>query len=387
MASIKKYKDGRYHTQIYLGKDASGKRKTISIAGHSEKEVRDKRDSILNDIRIGIDVMSSEDIFSAWAEKWLANKKTQVGNNDYQYYYYSLRRVNDILGQAPLSKIQTRHIQDMINLYAEKNPTTGKPTAKRTLKCYRDICAQVFDYAIMNRAVVFNPAKYVTIPRDAAVTKRRVLTENEIAAIDICEHRMKIAAMLMLYAGLRKGEVIALQWKDINLKDRYISVTKSVEFIGKDAHIKPPKTKAGNRQVYICTKLWSYLSTKVVTNVDEYVSQKISGGIHTKNSFRKAWDSYILAISGHILPTSDHLCPQKWTESGHKCEQIVNKTVSITPHMLRHTFCTMLHENGVDIKTAQQQMGHSDTKTTLDVYTHVTSQFELKEMQKMDILD
>lgn len=382
MASIKKYKDGRYHTQIYLGKDANGKRKTISIAGHSEKEVRDKRDSILNDIRIGIDVMSSEDIFSSWAEKWLANKKLQIGNSDYEYYYYSLRRVNDILGQAPLSKIQTRHIQDMINLYAEKNPTTGKPTAKRTLKCYRDICAQVFDYAMMNRAVVFNPAKYVTIPRDAEVTKRRVLTEDEITAIDICEHRMKIVAMLMLYAGLRKGEVIALQWDDINLEERYISVTKSVEFIGKDAHLKPPKTKAGNRHVYICNKLYAYLQTIKFGLATEFVSQKIPGGIHTKNSFRKAWDSYILALCGQKCGHA----AKNAKKSGQKYEQIVNKNDKITPHILRHTFCTMLHENGVDIKTAQQQMGHSDTKTTLDVYTHVTSQFELKEMQKMDIL-
>ena len=110
----------------------------------------------------------------------------------------------------------------------------------------------------------------------------------------------------------------------------------------------------------------------------EFISQKNPGGIHTKNSFRKAWNSYFLAICGH-LPTS---CPFIFEKVGSKYEQIVNKTDKITPHMLRHTFCTMMHENWVDIKTAQQQMGHSDTKTTMNVYTHVTSQFEAKEMQK-----
>ena len=174
MAKIKKYKDGRHHTQIYLGKDANGKRKVISLAGNTEQEVQEKRDHILHSIRIGIDVLSGDDTFSHWAERWLESKRSQVGNNDYEYYYYSLRRVNDILGTAQLSKIQTHHIQAMINMYAENNPVTNKPTSKRTLKCYRDICSQVFDFAMMNRAVTFNPAKYVTIPRDATVTKRRV---------------------------------------------------------------------------------------------------------------------------------------------------------------------------------------------------------------------
>lgn len=376
MASIKKYKDGRYHTQIYLGKDENGNRKTISIAGKTEKEVLKRRQEIEYELANSIDILAGNAMFSVWAEKWLAQKKATISASHFNFYICELKRVNNYLGSMPIRKIQVHHVQNMINEYALMNPATGNPTAKRTLKSYKETASQVFEFAIMNRAIVFNPAEYVQIPRDAPVSERRALTEDECHWIDICEHRMKSAAMIMLYAGLRRGEVIPLEWSDIDLKNRLIFVRKAVELVGNEAIIKSPKTKAGYRQVYICDHLLEYLNS-IPSNQTGLVCADAHGMIFTKDSFRRAWKSYLVELS-----IVSGINPERKSRYDPRFSGI--DISNITPHMLRHTFCTMMHENGVDILTAKQQMGHSDVKTTMNTYTHITSSFSRDEMSKMD---
>ena len=107
----------------------------------------------------------------------------------------------------------------------------------------------MFEYAIENRAVDFNPCRYVKIPKAAKTSERRALTPEERKWVEEMPHRAQLPAMLMMYSGLRKGEVTALLWSDIDFKNHTITVSKSYDF--KQGRIKEPKTASGVRVVSV----------------------------------------------------------------------------------------------------------------------------------------
>ncbi|MGW8114941.1 tyrosine-type recombinase/integrase [Caproicibacterium sp. NSD3] len=109
------------------------------------------------------------------------------------------------------------------------------------------------------RVMEYNPGVSVRIPRNAPQNFRRALTDKEQQWIIDTPHRAQRAAMIMMYAGLRRGELIALTWDNIDLKNKTIWVNKSVEMIEDKLRVKAPKTKVGNRTVDIPQRLADFL--------------------------------------------------------------------------------------------------------------------------------
>lgn len=184
---------------------------------------------------------------------------------------------------------------------------------------------------------------------------------------------MQTAAMIMMYAGLRRGELIPLTWDDIDLKRKKLSVNKAVDLTNNKAELKATKTKAGNREVDIPDILADYLKT--IEKTSDLVCPSSSGNMHTATSWRSAWYSYLLDLN-----------LKYGKEKGRKSKydpRFKGITIEkITPHMLRHTYCTNLILAGVTPTTVQQQMGHANIQITLDIYTHITSEFKENDMQK-----
>ena len=111
-----------------------------------------------------------------------------------------------------------RHIQDVIlDCADEPSEKTGKPYAKQTLIEIRNVAKQIIQLAIENRVLDYNCASAVKIPKTAEKSTRRALTEEEQSWITDTPHRAQTAAMIMMYAGLRRGELLALTWQDIDL--------------------------------------------------------------------------------------------------------------------------------------------------------------------------
>jgi len=365
--------DGLFRVKIYLGK-VDGKPRYKYVYGSTEKEVEAKADDVRARLKKGIDVKADRETFGIWAERWLRIKKGDVGPSQYQNYTNYLKRLESI-SLLPIAKITTYDIQEIITELAEKNPFTGKPTAKKTLTDIKNTATQILQLAIENRVLDYNPGLAVRIPKSAPKESRRALTEEERGWIVDTPHRMQVAAMIMMFAGLRRGEVVPLLWTDIDLEARTISVIKSVDLShGKPILKEGAKTKAGVRIVDIPLVLSDYLQG--VEQVNRLVCPGLSGKMFTADSWRSSWESYMLDLD--IL----------YGGSGRRSKfdpRFKGVTIEpITPHMLRHTFCTMLYFAGVDVLTAQQQMGHADAKTTLGIYTHLDAKHKRRQMAKLD---
>lgn len=372
-------KDGLIAVQVYLGMDENKKRKYKTVYGSTQKEANAKAEQIKLSLRKGIDVSSEKDTFKEWGERFLKIKKSEVSHGRYCTYCYEFEKLSPLFFYE-ISKIRTSDIQSVILDLAENNPNTNKPTSKKTLTDIKCLTSQIFKLAIENRVLDYNPALAVKIPNIHSEDKRRALTSEEQKWIVETPHRAQTAAMIMMYAGLRRGELIPLTWDDIDLSQKTIRVNKTVEIINnKSIEKDTAKTKLSIRTVDIPNVLVEYLKT--VKRSSKYVCPAADNKMMSESAYKRMWDSYIKELNFKYGDFS-HL--EKQPKS--KCQPggVPIVIPKITAHWLRHTFATMLYFAGVDILTAKEQLGHSDIKTTLEIYTHLDNQFKRKSMNKLD---
>ena len=196
-------------------------------------------------------------------------------------------------------------------------------------------------------------------------------------------HRAQTAAMIMMYAGLRRGEMIPLLWSDIDFENKTISVNKSVRVVGGKLTVVHGKAKTENsiRTVHIPQKLVDYLKNCEKENLLVAVSGK--NCMHTEQSWRSMWNSYLAELNFkygdfeyivNFNKPKSHFAPVK----------IPMVIPNITPHWLRHTFITLMYLAGVDVMTAMEQAGHSNIQTTMAIYTHLDKEYKQKSINKMD---
>lgn len=373
---VKKRPDGRYVMQIYIGM-VDGKRKYKSVYGTTPKEVERKAQEVRIMLGKGMDVAAMRDTVQDWAERMINIKAakgisaSQIRN--YKNYIAHLSSISNM----PITEVRPVHIQDIIDSLAK--PHNGRNgLAKKTLIQIRNTALQIFEVARENRVTEYNPAQYVVIPQDSTQKFRGALTAEQQSWIRNTPHRAQRAAMIMMYSGLRRGEVTALTWSDIDLTAGKISVTKSVEMINGRPKIKPPKTAAGNRIVLIPNILVDFLREEKRTEnpLCLYVVHTVHGDMMTNQAWRSLWESYItdLNIKYGYDGKANKYSPCK----------LQLRIPYFTPHWLRHTFASLLYFSGVDVLTARDQMGHSDIKTTLEIYTHLDQKYKMHHMDKLN---
>ena len=373
--------DNRIKVQVYLGRDPeTQKRKYKYVYGKTQKEADAKADAVRAALGKGIDVTPELVTFSQWADKWLLMKAAEVSNSTYLMYKGCSKHLEAAFGGTDITKVRPADVQGVLIKLSQKNPNTGRPAAKQTLRDIKASAVQVFQLAIDNRVMDYNPARTAKITAKEEPGTRRALTETEQRWIEDTPHRAKLAAMIMMYSGLRRGELIALTWNDIDLHNGTITVNKAVEMIeGKPLLKGQTKTVAGMRTINIPNRLIDFL--KIQPRESIYVCVNVQGKLHTKSSWRRMWESYLAELNVKHGDFSSYSRQPKSRFDPGGAPFVIPK---ITPHWLRHTFCTMLYFAGVDILTAKNQMGHADIKTTMQIYTHLDAIHKRKEIGKLN---
>ena len=364
--------DGRYRVKVYIGlKD--GKKQYKYVYGKTQKEADIKATELKVSLRKGIDISSANDSFKVWAEYWLASKRYEVSADRYTTLQSRSAIWIDSLKTAQITQIKPFELQAILFSIAAKNPYTGKPMAKKTVRGYAQVISAIFDFAFDNRIISYNPATNLKIPQTAtATTQRRALTSEERKRVVEFEHRAKPSAMLMMMSGLRRGEATALQWSDIDFENNKISVTKSYNF--KTKEFKAPKNGKA-RVVSVSKRLINYLNTLPKKSL--FVLTNASGKMMTDDSWRRLYQSYMHDLN--LQYGFDGEAPNKFAPT-----KIPMGITPFTPHELRHTFCTTLFEAGVDALTAKEQMGHADIQTTLSIYTHLSAKHKDTQTDKLE---
>ena len=377
--AYKKRKDGRYQTKVYLGTQ-DGQKQYRYVYATTISELERKAEELRYSLHKGTRLLSGDLPFSAWAERFLHLKRSKVAEVYYAGIAGRIAFWNKAVGDMPLAGITRSDLQVALDRLAQCNPHTGKPTAQKTLIDYRITAAGVFELAITDRALDYNPATHLEISKRAEKGKRRALTEEEQRWVMNTPHRAQTAAVIMMLAGLRRGELIPLRVCDVDLIARTITVNKSVKMVSnRPALQKGGKSAAAERVIDIPLPLVNYLAPLLAGRSPfELVCTDTKGEMLSETAFRRMWDSYLLELNLKYGVFTNGT-PSKFDPKG--VPMVIPR---ITPHMLRHTCATNMILSGMDAVTVKEQLGHTDIQTTLNIYTHVTAEHKKSEIHKLD---
>lgn len=235
-----------------------------------------------------------------------------------------------------------------------------KICSKSYLSKFMNVAAKIFKYAIANDVPCTYFFDAIDLPYGVEDHHRRALSFDEIKMIIDTPHKVQPAAMIMLFAGLRRAEMLALTFDDIDFEKNLIHINKTINTETNEIQDRG-KTVNAIRSIPMPPILRDYLKTyKEAHNEQKWLIER-RGGHYTVSGFRSVWNTYLNDLNikyGHKNEKS------KYDPDG--TEMLIDK---FTPHFLRHTYATMLFLTGVDQRNAMQYLGHSDIQTTINIYT------------------
>lgn len=371
-------KDGRYCCK-YHG---------IQFMGATEDEALRARDEYKEAERQGMQAALRPITLYEYAIKWLPVHFVSVKASTYNGYVSIIEHTLSDLKSKYLDEITSDDVSEALAKLAGKSQSY--------IHKARILLIAMLDSAMDAGYISKNPARARSVrPPRGTVGTHRAITQEERDLIRNTPHRMQTAAMIMLYAGLRRGEVLALDASDIG---DYITVCKSISYAANQPVLSTPKTSAGVRRVPVISVLKPFLS-----DLSGLVLQGSNGSYMTEQAWQREWESYIVALekklnrfeSGkrwygktkahkEMARKAKELRKQGKEDEAKKYDLPPWKTVTIRPHDLRHSYCTMLRDAGVDMHQAIVWMGHADEKLILRIYDHVGEERTQKAVNQLE---
>lgn len=379
MATIKKYtkKDGStaYMFQAYLGTDPNtGSRIRVTRQGFSTKKEASLALSRLKlEVGEGSFIKANEDTFQAvynlWLEQYCNTVKESTLHKTMQLFN---KHILPAFGSMKLDKITVPFCQKKVNEWF------GIHSKYTVIKNY---ASSVLKFAIRMDLIKSNPMDKITVPRKMAKVDQddelKYYNKEELQHFFSCcredatqsNNLLWITLFrLLAFSGMRKGEALALTWKDLDFTNETVSISKTVaRGLGNRLLIQTPKTATSKGAIVLDGITLSMLSTWRKRQATDFLKL----GFNTMNE-----NQLIFPNKKNELMTP--------TKPDQKLERLIkkNELKRITIHGFRHTHCSLLFEAGASIKEVQDRLGHADIQTTMNIYAHVTEKAKEKTAEK-----
>lgn len=378
-------KQGRY---IYKWTDAAGTRNTVYAT--TLVELREKEQRIQRDIQDGISSTSANMTLNQLFNLYMSTKSNIRETTRVLYLtYWSANIKPSILSGMKISQIKQLHVKKWIIELKDKGAKTS------SIKAYKTLLTSVFQFAVDNDYIRRNPCRNCDQDKAEPSTKTALTKRQQEKLVDFLENDdlYKVYYPLILFilnTGLRAGEVCGLTKDDIDMKKGVVHVRKQLGYRnigdGYQYYWQPLKTAAGHRDIPLTPAAKKALIMEKELDFAlgrRAKEQEVAGrsGIVFINNRGMALNSY--SIDGTIKRIIS-----VYNQRESKEAETENREPELLPHIsvhiLRHTFCTRSVESGINIKTVQYLMGHSEIATTLNIYTHVNAEQVKSEMKKLE---
>ena len=291
-----------------------------------------------------------ETSFKQWAERWLEISAYEVKETTHYEYVGGIRQLNQRFGNKSVFEITPKAVQEYLNeLFLN-----GK--SKSTINKRKYLIQQVYRYTNLQGLSVASPCALVKAPRMATQGSRRALTEDEIKLLISNRHVEPFGfyALCLLFLGLRRSEMMALCWEDIDFEQETIHINKVVVYLNSKPQLNYVlKNGWREREVPIPDLLLIELKRRA-NNQHGFIFSDRPKLLLNENAINRRWAAY----------------------------REVAGLQNVTQHMVRHTYATLLYDARIDVKAAAALMGHRDERTTLIVYTHINKEREAKKAVK-----
>lgn len=403
MASMRKRKNS-YQITVSNGRDSSGKQivETATFIldnTKTEKQNLKELEKFAYDFEQKVkagkylsgEKLSFQEFTNIWFEDYgniHLEKKTRL-----IYEQLLQKHIFPVIGHLKLSKILPLHLNKLYNILCSERKD-GKPGgySAKTLRHVHNLINNIFTAALKWNITTDNPCERVTTPKlTPTCDKLKFFTIEQTQRFlkfiatpsgydpPLSHMQFQLFYHLAIFCGLRKGELVALEWSDLDFTENSVSITKSTSMIDGEMITKKPKTNSSIRKI------------SVPVSVMQLTKQYRKKQLQHKLSLGSDWQgkNYIF-----IQWNGQQMHPDTPYKKFKKIIKRYNKTVTdekdklpdIPLHGLRHTSATLLISQNIDVKTVSNRLGHSQASTTIDIYTHALKQLDKKAAETLDEL-
>lgn len=345
--------------------------------GRTKREAMRKRDEYITLERNGLDFSACDTPFTVYGLRWLEAYRVDCGDHQQQQYANMIKYAGEKLNDKPMRRITVTDIQRVVNTlsvysvsYVNKFMTTMRG---------------IFKTAFAEGAILRNPMDLVKRPKCKKTEGHRVLEdwERDLVCSTYREHDFGLAAMVMLYAGLRRGEALFLDVdRDVDFEKNLLTVNGAVTFAsGNQPAASDGKTENAKRTVPLVKPL-----ADALRDHHGLLCTKEVGTLMSQTAFERKYASYLCFLEAKI-----NGCPKRWygRTKAHR-EMLARgeklppwRDVTIRCHDFRVDFCTRCYYAGIPMKTLQYWMGHASMQMIMEVYTKLSDAEEEKDAVKL----
>ncbi len=422
MASIQRIERNKgpvYKITVFIGVDSKGKqiRKTTTFVPKTtnffkqEKEAKkfaiEFEEKVLNGRMLSGEKITLEE----YCIMWLEESKRNLAISTYEYYSRFIKsKLIPALGFYKMSEIKSKHLKDFIANLTKKDGQELKPSS---MKKNLAVVKSIFKTAWLDEIILFNPTERVRLPKhQESIYKVQCFNQQQAEVFlklldceleyEYTEHKrtncngteyivstytqkhnipkqFKVFFSIALFGGLRKGEILALTWKDIDFNSNVISITKTVCYSNKEIVVKAPKTRTSIRKVK--------LPISVMQLIKEYEEEWLEYKQKLGYAWKGTQDFLFIQSSGELMhPSTPYHTFKKIISYYNNTVDKSKQLPSIPLHGLRHTAATLLIASQVDIPTVARRLGHAQKSTTMNLYVHALEELDEVASSKMEQL-
>lgn len=353
--SIFQRPDGRWVGRLTYEDPATGLRKQTQVSASSKKAVSERLRALQDRVKTGAPPRDDKALFGAFAEQWVST--TLAVSNRRQStksLYASLTRshlVGSHLGNLPMDRVTPTAVERWLTELRKRG------LAESTVRTTYTVARAIGDAAVRDHLIVRNPFAAIKRPK-VEQAEAAHLTVEQFRALQssLADSRYALLVELLGHTGLRRGEALALQWRDVDLDEQVVRVRGTLARVDGGLVVTAPKSKKSLRSVPL---------TDAAVGVLRRVKRR------TAEDRLRAGSKWVTTGFVFVTEFGEPCDPRNALRALQSAAQAAGLPKEVGLHTIRHTAATVMLENGVPMKVVSEILGHAGISITADIYSHV----------------
>ena len=328
----------------------------VQVAGRERRITAKSKSALLRKLRDYATYQELGPKFEDVADAWEIAHSKDIAETTSGSYGPHVRRAKEYFAGERVSQITTAMCQAYIA------DLVAKDYARDTVRRAKNVLEQIFTFAIAQpgSTLRYNPVAATKIPRGLKHTRREPPTEEQLVKVD-ASTKMGLFAAFLLFTGMRRGELLALRWEDIDRENKLIHISRRAQYAQNVPVVTAgAKTEAGTRSVPLLDQLAAVLPAAGAGYV-------FGGEVPlTHTQFHKRWIAWCREVG-----LAEEIVEEHIGKNGHRYKRSRWKAI-VTPHQFRHKYASLLYYAGADELETKTAMGHSSIAVTHEIYVHIS---------------